>query len=40
MSHVLPVLINFILTLFKQSVKIYQLKYKNRVIKNMLPERF
>ena len=40
MNHVLHVLVDFILTLFKQSFKIYLLKYKNRVIKNMFPERF
>ena len=33
MNHVLHVLVNFIFTLFKQSVKIYLFKYKNRVIK-------
>ena len=33
MNHVLHVLVNFIFTLFKQYVKIYLFKYKNRVIK-------
>ena len=40
MNHVLHVLVDFILTSFKESVKTYVLKYKNCVIKDMLPEEF